>query len=153
MDEELIQDFKELFEFDKEKQKNILNKLINVNMISGEKIDISEDVYKDTTIDNWAKTLPILDGSKLLIEKLIKHPIKNKELLERRQKTIISYDVDIEILKNYENDILWIYKITEEITENNSIEILFPSSFILNYINYIESLLDLYHLYKIFLIE
>ena len=152
MDEELIQDFKELFEFDKEKQKNILNKLINENMINGEKIDISDDVYKDTTIDNWAKTLPILDGSKLLIEKLIKHPIKNKELLERRQKTIISYDVDIEILKNYENDILWIYKITEEITENNSIEILFPSSFILNYINYIESLLDLYHLYKIFLI-
>ena len=27
MDEELIQDFKELFEFDKEKQKNILKKL------------------------------------------------------------------------------------------------------------------------------
>lgn len=152
MDEELIQDFQQLFEFDKEKQKNILNNLITENMINGEKIDISEDVYKDTTIDIWAKSLPILDGSKLLIEKLIKHPIKNKELLEKRQKTIISYDVDIEILKNYENDILWIYKITEEINENNSIEILFPSSFILNYINYIESLLDLYHLYKIFLI-
>ena len=33
MDEELIQDFKELFEFDTEKKKNILNKLINENII------------------------------------------------------------------------------------------------------------------------
>ncbi len=33
MDEELIQDFNQLFEFDKEKQKNILSKLINDNMI------------------------------------------------------------------------------------------------------------------------
>jgi hypothetical protein len=139
MDEELIQDFKELFEFDKEKQKNILNKLINDNMIKGEKIDISDDVYKDTTIEKWAQTLPILEGSKLLIEKLVKHPINNKELLEERQNTIINYDIDIEILKNYENDILWIYKITEEINENNSIEILFPSSFIISYINYVES--------------
>jgi hypothetical protein len=152
MDEELIEDFKQLFEFDKEKQKNILNKLINDNMIKGDKIDISDDVYKDTTIDKWSQTLPILEGSKLLIEQLIRHPIKNKELLEKRQETIISYDIDIEILKKYENDILWIYKITEEINENNSIEILFPSSFIISYINYVESLLDLYHLYKIFLI-
>ena len=152
MDEELIQDFKEIFEFDTEKKKNILNKLINENIIKGEKIDISEDVYKDTTIDKWAQTLPILDGSKILIEKLIKHPIKNRELLEKRQNTIISYDVDIELLQNYENDILWIYKITDEIKENNFIEILFPSSFIVSYINYIETLLDMYHLYKIFLI-
>ena len=39
MDEELIQDFKELFEFDTEKKKNILNKLISENIIKGEKID------------------------------------------------------------------------------------------------------------------
>ena len=146
MDEEIIQDFKELFEFDTEKKKNILNKLINENIIKGEKIDISDDVYKDTTIDKWAQTLPVLDGSKILIEKLIKHPIKNRELLEKRQNTIISYDVDMELLQNYENDILWIYKITDEIKENNFIEILFPSSFIVSYINYIETLLDMYHL-------
>ena len=58
----------------------------------------------------------------------------------------------MELLQNYENDILWIYKITDEIKENNFIEILFPSSFIVCYINYIETLLDMYHLYKIFLI-
>ena len=83
MNEELIEDFKELFEFDKEKQKNILNKLITDNIIKGDKINISDDVYIDTNIDKWAQTLPILEGSKLLIKQLVRYPIKNKELLKK----------------------------------------------------------------------
>ena len=152
MDEELIEEFKELFSFDKEKQNSILNRIITDNIIKGDKIEISDDVYKDTNIDRWARNLPCLEGSKILIEKLVRHPINDRELLEKRQKALINYDIDIEILKEYEDDILWIYKIAEEINENNSIEILFPSSFILSYINYIETLLDMYHLYKIFFI-
>jgi hypothetical protein len=152
MDEELIEEFKELFSFDKEKQNSILNRIITDNIIKGNKIEISDDVYKDTNIDKWAHDLPSLEGSKILIEKLMRHPINDRKLLEKRQKALINYDIDIEILKDYESDILWIYKIAEEINENNSIEILFPSSFILSYINYIETLLDMYHLYKIYFI-
>ncbi len=152
MDEELIEEFKELFSFDKEKQNSILNRIITDNIVKGDKIEISDDVYKDTNIDKWARNLPSLEGSKILIERLVRHPINDRELLEKRQKALINYDIDIEILKEYEDDILWIYKIAEEINENNSIEILFPSSFILSYINYIETLLDIYHIYKIFFI-
>ena len=152
MDEELIEEFKELFSFDKEKQNSILNRIITDNIVKGDKIEISDDVYKDTNIDKWARDLPTLEGSKILIERLVRHPINDRELLEKRQKALINYDIDIEILKEYEDDILWIYKIAEEINENNSIEILFPSSFILSYINYIETLLDIYHMYKIFFI-
>jgi hypothetical protein len=152
MDEEILKDFEELFEFDVSKKQIILNKIITDDIIKGDKIDISEDVYKDTCIDKWISKLPILEGSQILIEKLIRHPIKDKEILESRQNTIINYDTDIEILKEYENDILWIYKIADEINNNSSIEILFPSTFIINYINYIEQILDLYHLYKIYFI-
>ena len=152
MDEELIEEFKELFSFGKEKQNSILNRIITDNIVKGDKIEISDDVYKDTNIDKWARNLPSLEGSKILIERLVRHPINDRELLEKRQKALINYDIDIEILKEYEDDILWIYKIAEEINENNSIEILFPSSFILSYINYIETLLDIYHTYKIFFI-
>uniref|UniRef100_A0A6C0IA70 DNA mismatch repair proteins mutS family domain-containing protein n=1 Tax=viral metagenome TaxID=1070528 RepID=A0A6C0IA70_9ZZZZ len=152
MDEEILKEFEELFEFDASKKQIILNKIITDDIVKGDKIDISEDVYKDTCIDKWISKLPILEGSQILIEKLIRHPIKDKELLESRQNTIINYDIDIEILKEYENDILWIYKIAEEINNNSSIEILFPSTFIINYINYIEQILDLYHLYKIYFI-
>ena len=152
MDEELIEEFKELFSFDKEKQNSILNRIITDNIVKGDKIEISDDVYKDTNIDKWVRNLPSLEGSKILIERLVRHPINDRELLEKRQKALINYDIDIEILKEYEDDILWIYKIAEEINENNSIEILFPSSFILSYINYIETLLDIYHIYKIFFI-
>jgi len=152
MDEEILKEFEELFEFNASKKQIILNKIITDDIVKGDKIDISEDVYKDTCIDKWISKLPILEGSQILIEKLIRHPIKDKELLESRQNTIINYDIDIEILKEYENDILWIYKIAEEINNNSSIEILFPSTFIINYINYIEQILDLYHLYKIYFI-
>ena len=152
MNDETIEEFKELFDFDKAKKDLILNKIVTDDIITGEKIDISDDVYKDTNIDDWVTCLPVLEGSKILIQKLVKHPIKDKILLEKRQKTFIDYDIDIEILKEYENDILWIYKISEEINSNTSIEILFPSNFIISYINYIEILLDLYHTYKIYFI-
>jgi tRNA A37 threonylcarbamoyladenosine biosynthesis protein TsaE len=152
MDDEILKDFEKLFDFDISKKQLILNKIITDDIIKGNKIDISDDVYKDTCIDKWISKLPILEGSQILIDKLIKHPINDKELLEKRQKTLINYDIDIEILKEYENDILWIYKIADEINDNSSIEILFPSTFIINYINYIEQILDLYHLYKIYFI-
>ena len=152
MDEETLKDFEELFDFDASKKQIILNKIITDDIITGNKIDISDDVYKDTGIDKWISQLPVLEGSQILIEKLIRHPINDKALLVKRQNTMITYDIDIEILKEYENDILWIYKIAEEINNNASIEILFPSTFIISYINYIEQVLDLYHLYKIYFI-
>ena len=152
MDDDILKEFEEMFDFDVSKKQLILNKIITDDIIKGEKIDISNDVYKDTCVDKWISKLPILDGSQILIEKLIKHPINDRELLEKRQNTIINYDIDIEILKEYENDILWIYKIADEINNNSSIEILFPSTFIINYINYFEQILDLYHLYKIYFI-
>ena len=152
MDEELVEEFRELFDFDKAKKDVILSNIISDDIIVGEKIDISDDVYKDTGIDTWAYNIPVLDGSKLLIKKLIKNPINNAKLLISRQRSFIDYDVDIEIIKEFENDVLWIYKITEEINDNSSIEILFPSSFLFSYINYFEQLLDFYHLYKIYFI-
>lgn len=152
MDEEILKDFQELFDFDVAKKEVILKKIITNNIITGKKIDISPDVYKDTSIDKWGEDIPTLEGSKLLIKKLIENPINDKILLIDRQKAFIDYDIDINILKEYENDILWIYKISDEINDNSSIEILFPSSFIFCYINYFEQLLDSYHLYKIFFI-
>lgn len=152
MDEEIVEEFRELFNFDKAKKNVILNKIITDNIITGDKIDISDDVYKDTGIHEWASKIPTLEGSKLLIKKLIKNPINDRELLIYRQKSFVDYDIDIEILKDYEDDILWIYKISDEISDNSSIEILFPSSFIISYINYFEYLLDTYHMYKIYFI-
>lgn len=152
MDEETIDDIKQLFDFNTAKKDLILSKIINDDIIKGQKIDISNDVYNDTNLDKWAINLPILSGSKILIDKLIKHPINDKELLEKRQATFVDFEADIEILKDFENDVLWIYQIANEIDSNTSIEILFPSSFVINYVNYIEQLLDFYHFYKIYMI-
>lgn len=154
MDEDIINELNNFLDFDIAKKDVILTNLIKDDIIKSksDKVEITDDIYKDTNIDKWSETLPILHGSKIFMNKLIKNPIKNKELLELRQNVNIYQDLDIELLKEHENDVLWVFKIAAEINDNSAINILFPSTFIINYINYIEPLLNFYHLYKIVLI-
>jgi len=152
MEEEVINEINAMFEFNDVQKEIILKSILTDDLLKESHIDVSNNVYKDTNIDKWASSLPILTGSKILIEKFIKHPINDIEILRSRQNTKIAFDTDIELLKDYESDVLWIFKIADEIKENSAIEILFPSSFIISYMNYVEQLLDLYHIYKIYLI-
>ena len=114
------------------------------------KIIVSDNVYTDTKIDEWARELPSTIGGSILIDKLIKTPINDKELLKSRQQTtfkLLNYQK--EILKNNEKDLLWIMTLKEEIDEDFSINLLFPSTYIINNMNYNKYLVDFYHFYKI----
>jgi hypothetical protein len=129
---------------------NVLLNDILKNNYDKNKIIVSDNVYTDTKIDEWVKLLPTTLGASILIDKLIKTPINNKTLLENRQKTnfkLLNYQK--EILKNHEKDLLWIMTLKEEIDEDFSINLLFPSTYIINNMNYNKYLLDLYHFYKI----
>ena len=146
----------ELLDFSDAKKQHILTSLISSQKLH-ESIDISDDVYKDTGIHSWCQTLPVLDGSKLLIKHLVKCPTNNENVLLLKQQAYLYFkkhkeNIDFNILKQYEDDVLWIYKLNEEIKENNLINVLFPSAFFVSYINYIEPLIELYHMYKIYLI-
>jgi hypothetical protein len=141
----------DLLDFTDAKKHMILNNLINSQTLF-EPINISNDVYKDTTVDKWCESLPSLEGSKILINNLIRCPINDTNILLKRQKCYFKENIDFEILKQYENDVLWIYKLNDEIKENNLIHVLFPSTFIISYMNYIEPILESYHIYKIYLI-
>lgn len=145
------QELYNILEFSEAKKNVILNNLIYNDEIYYESINVSQDVYKDTEIDKWCERLPSLDGSKKLINNLIKNPIKDLDLLQKRQQIYLEYDIDFTKLKEHENDVLWIYSLNQEIKQNNLIYVLFPSTFIISYINYISPLLDLYHIYKIFI--
>ena len=147
-------ELQELLDFTDAKKGVILSNIVNAIPMCNP-IDISPDVYKDTGIDKWCGVLPKLEGSKLLIERIIHNPINNLTMLEDRQK---SYDVlrsatniDFEKLQDYEDDVLWIYKLNDEIQANNLIYALFPSTFIISYINYISPVLELYQIYKIYI--
>ncbi len=150
---ELNEEKKELYDlldFSDNKKDMILTNLINKD-IYYTSIDISDDVYKDTCIDDWCKLLPNLEGSKLLIKKLIHLPINNIDILKQRQNVYKAYDIDFSTLKDFENDALWIYSLNEEVKQNNLINVLFPSTFIINNINYFNTVLEFYHIYKIYL--
>tara|TARA_B000000441_G_C21749727_1_gene360968 strand:+ start:993 stop:2711 length:1719 start_codon:yes stop_codon:yes gene_type:complete len=147
-----IKNLNELLDFNTTNKNHILDNLItseNNNTVNN--IEITNNVYKDTDIENWGNNLPELCGSKKLILKILNNPINNKELLLKRQSAYINNydDVCFKILKEYENDILWTFKLNDEILEDNAIHALFPSSFIYKYINLIEPILDSYHFYKI----
>lgn len=147
-------DFIELLDFSESKKEFIIDNIINNNKKSFlfDTIDISKDVYKDTLIDKWIGTLPELYGSKKLIKEIIYNPINNQKLLEDRQKSYVIDDIDFSILREHEDDLLWIYKLNDEIKESNSINILFPSTFLISYINHFTPLLDFFHIYKIYFI-
>jgi hypothetical protein len=132
---------------------NILLHDILKNNFNKNKIVVSDNVYTDTKIDEWAVKQPSTLGGSILIDKLIKTPINNKTLLENRQKTNFKLlDYHREILKNHEKDLLWIMTLKEEIDDDFSINLLFPSTYIINNMNYNKYLVDVYHFYKIIII-
>lgn len=141
----------DLLDFTDVKKKTILDKIFEKDIFH-KSIDVSIDVYNDTHIDKWCETLPILEGSKMLINKLIHNPISDERLLKQRQESYYNYYPDFETLREFENDVLWVYKLDEEIKENNLFNVLYPSTFIISYINYFEPLLELYHMYKIYFV-
>tara|TARA_B110000259_G_scaffold188445_1_gene247489 strand:+ start:1499 stop:3226 length:1728 start_codon:yes stop_codon:yes gene_type:complete len=155
-----IKNLEKLLDFDNNNKKYILDKFINNyfdkynNEYKDSYIDVSNEIYKDTNILKWSENIPILDGSKILLNNIIKNPINNKELLLKRQNSyFLDYDDDsFDILKEYENDILWIYKLNEENDNDNAINILFPTSIFWKLINEYECLLDSYHIYRILFI-
>lgn len=142
-------DAQKLMEFTSVKKNAILNNLVDSCKLYPS-IDVSDDVYKDTNIEDWCKKIPHLAGSKLLIKKIVRNPINNVQLLLSRQKSYQKFNIDFTSLEEYEDDVLWIYKLDDELKDNNLVDILYPSTFIISYLNYIEPLLECYHTYKIY---
>lgn len=135
------------------KTANILLDDILKNHYEKNKIIINDNVYTDTNIDEWIKLKPSTIGGSKLIEKLIKTPINDKTILTNRQK--INYIIpkyQLEILKNTEKELLWIMTLKKEIDEDISINLLYPSTIIINNVNYSSYILNTYHFYKIVVI-
>jgi predicted ATPase len=131
---------------------NVLLDTILINNDISNKIIVSDNVYTDTNIDEWLNKKPTTIGGMKIIDKIIKTPINNKELLLQRQKSnyeLLNYQR--EILKNNEKDLLWIMTLKDEIDDDLSINLLFPSTYLINNMNYSSYLLDTYHFYKIIL--
>lgn len=132
---------------------NVLLDNILKNNDTSNKIIVSDNVYTDTNIDEWLNKKPTTIGGMKIMDKIVKTPINNKELLIQRQKSnyeLLNYQR--EILKNNEKDLLWIMTLKDEIDDDLSINLLFPSTYLINNMNYSSYLLDTYHFYKIILL-
>jgi predicted ATPase len=129
-----------------------MEKILDIDInIKG--IDITSNIYIDTKIDEWIIKLPSLNGSKIILNNIIKTPLNNKEILTNRQQCNINLNEnDIDILKKYEDNILWLYELQNEFKNNESNKLLFLSGYFLEYLNNYEYFLNLLHIYKIIII-
>jgi len=148
-------DFKELDNFLEvsETTANVLLTSILDNIEIDNKIIVSDSIYTDTKINEWAISKVITRGGKILMDKIIKNPINDIDQLLKRQN--VYYDIfnyQLETLKNNEIDLLWIMNLKKEIDDDISINLLFPSTYLVNRLNNYRIFLDGYHLYKIYIL-
>lgn len=140
----------DLLEFSGKKKEIILNSLVGTD-IYYQNIDVSEDVYTDTDIDRWSADITSLDGTKKLLHNIVHRPTNDVSILMKRQACYNAEECDLSTLQEYEEDVLWVYTMNDEIKKNNLIHVLFPSTFLISYINHIECVLNFYHIYKIYI--
>ena len=116
-------------------------------------VDISKDVFKDTDIDQFMTSNVILTQSKDVIKNIMNTPVSNKDILKERQKCLNMYDVSIQLqyLKQYEEDINWILDIHKNV-DINIMNMIFPSDYYTSICNYSSYSLELYHFYRIYTI-
>jgi hypothetical protein len=144
-----IDDLNVFFEIPDSTVNVLLDNILKNNDINN-KIIVSDNVYTDTNIDEWINKKPTTMGGMKIMDKIIKTPINDKQLLIQRQKSnyeLLKYQQ--EILKNNEKDLLWIMTLKDEIDDDLAINLLYPSTYIINNMNYSSYLLDTYHFYKI----
>lgn len=118
-------------------------------------IDISDDVYKDTLINDWMGSNVILDTSIPIMKNIIQKPISDINELQIRQNAIHMLDVSdaLQYIRVTEDDVCWGLSLqtrSSEDSDNVMMSMLFPSDFYNSWISYINPILELYHGYKIY---
>ena len=114
------------------------------------KINTSDSIFTDTNIDEWIIKKTTTRGGSIVINHIIKNPINNlSKLIERQKSNFEISKFKLDIIKKTEQDLLWIMTLKEEIDDDTSMNLLFPSTYLLNKLNNYRTFLDLYHLYKI----
>ncbi len=128
------------------------NIFIFINMDLKDLENFLELSESNTKINEWINKKTITRGGSILIDKIIRNPINDIKKLKERQNVYFElFKYQLQTLKDTENDLLWIMTLKKEIDEDMSINLLFPSTFLLNKCNYYRCFLDVFHLYKIVL--
>lgn len=147
-----LKDLENFLELSESNTKIILTSILDNNIKIDNKIKVSDSIYTDTKINEWINKKTITRGGSILIDKIIRNPINDMKKLKERQNVYFElFKYQLQTLKDTENDLLWIMTLKKDIDEDMSINLLFPSTFLLNKCNYYRCFLDVFHLYKIVL--
>ena len=116
-------------------------------------VKLTEDLWKDTGFEEWSKTqTKLFGGNKLLINKL-KNPTSNKKdiiAIQNNIKNLPDLNNHLDEIAKLENDVLWLVNLNS-LQKSWPLNLLFPLSFPLKYLNNIPLLVEVFHLYKCFI--
>ena len=116
---------------------------------------ISKNTIEDMQLSEWAKQQGSTRGGRALFHRIISMPTTDVPLLLKRQQGILNvlpeWQATMDGLSRLESDVLWMYTLPEKLEDAWPIPLLFPSLPILRRINGSDSMLRLYHLYRIWL--
>ena len=144
-----LDEINKFLEVNENQTTTLLKSFLN-NFNIKDKIIVSDSIYTDTKIDDWIIKFPNTLGGSIVMNNIIKNPINNHNLLLKRQKISINIpNYQCKILKEKEKDLLWIMTLKQEIDEDYFMKLLFPSTYLINNVNYYRIFLDTYHFYKI----
>lgn len=143
----------QILEFSESQEKYVatLNNLIDSASLPSSDVIVPEHLWNDIDMKPWIEKASFhLKGTRLMTWKYLKAPTSDVSNLERRQAAIREFPVvrkEIRELASLENDVLWAFSLPH-ISNDATLQLLFPQSFGIKYINHIPPALLVYHLYR-----
>ena len=129
-------------------------KIINTVVNNLSPLTISEGLMDDSGLEDWALNSTYTVGGGKLLWNTIQNPTSDIELLHTRQQLIkdiskhtLQITNELEIIKETEKDILWLFTVPE-LKDAYPINLLFPSIYGVKLINHIPIALDIFQFYR-----
>lgn len=120
---------------------------------NNDQLKMTNSLWDDTGLELWSKNQTLLyGGSKYLCYKL-KNPSSNKneiKMVQNKTKNLPDINDKLKKISELEKDILWIINL-ESLDKSWPINLMFPLSFPLKYLNNIPFFVDVFHIYKCYI--
>lgn len=111
-------------------------------------VALGSDLLTDLAVDAWIDTQPLMQGSRVLLRHIVRHPTTDIDLLRARVRTARAAP-DPSILGGFESTLLWLFsKPQQSLNDEWPLPLLFPSWPILRLVNSMAPVLAVYHMYR-----
>ena len=112
---------------------------------------VTDAALEDASVRTWMDANALLSGGSTFAWQIFSHPTANVDLLKARQQAIKALPTSLKRhllqLRGTEMDVLWLFSLPT-LEEAPSLQLLFPHTPFIRFINYSSTALSLFHVYR-----